>query len=884
MPGTPTTGSTNIALLDLSLTADLCAGKFYLSIVPSIWIGDGKENVLGANFSITNPYGVIVKPYGDNYEIAPDLSGGMDAVISFNVPTQASNYQYGKYTVSVKLYDSDGSSWVNTKTVSVCEPDKNNKTRSYGSLSALMKGSCKDGKVYIITDNVPNYNGKQVESQVNDFTLEYPTGSGLDPLDTEIGSFSVQLYEGVYKFTGTICATYNFTDNVFVNINYRVKKEKNIRCLIDECCVFAKLEELNAKIKTNCTLAEKEESASITVDALLLLKSIELAAYCGEDASDYIEDLEKLLGCVCTCNCAEGTPIINTSPAKDFSITGCNVEKTTVGLTDTYVINAYQYVVGVVDNGGVLVIGTATLNGCIKTQSITFSISAAYTQLKTLITNDTSYWTSLINTTLNSGDVAVFQSILVAITNCCECSAAIGTVTPSQVGADVLLSWTATGEFSVDVYLDGVFKGNVLEGVDEFLLVGAADGQNHDYILLPKCSNNKYGTSGNGTFGYVGCPSISAPVVSSNNVNGVECPYDLTSLESTPPAGITNEWHTANNTNASSLVPDATSVSSGVYYVFAKDSNGCYSTATIVTLICAEATSCTAPQSLSVSHLLLCDFLVQFQSAAFPPPSNSYTVKRRLSSDPDIDGSYTTIGTPTWNSGLNRWVICDGTASNNTLYTWKAISNCGGSPGTTPSTTYEYANIVCPTLTLTPAVDSIGYSFVPAGGGIDKYEVKIYDATGSTLIHTDTFVPSFSNPTTGTFTYLSAGTTYKVRLRVYIGTYYKDCDFVVTATTSENFTLSASYNFSIDAVSGTGVPSLPATGVNGTQVGHHTAMSGNLSIDLSGTIVTTTKIVVSVNYVQAACIAVTGAGNYNLGPVVAAEGDIVTVAVNSGTC
>lgn len=884
MPGTPTTGSPNIALLDSKIVADLCSGKFYVDASPSIYIGSGAANVLGANVQIVNPYGVVVKPYGSNYEIAPNLSGGMNAVISFNVPTQASNYQYGKYTVSVKLYDAGGASWVVTKTVSVCEPDKNNKTKSYGSLSALMNASCKDGKVCIVTDNVPNYNGKQVESQVNDFTLEYPTGSGLNSLETTIGSFCVQLYEGVYKFTGTICATYNFTDNVFVKVNYKIKKEKNIRCLIDECCVFTKLSELNLLLKTNCTLKEQEETTAIIVDALRLLKTIQLAADCGEDASDYIADLEKLLGCTCTCNCAEGTPIINTSPNKDFVITGCNVTKTTVGLTDSYVIENYEYVVGVVENGGALVVATATLSGCIKTQQLTFSISAVYTQIKSLINSDTTYWQLLINTILASGNVSVFQAVLVSITNCCNCSATIGTVTPSQSGADVLLSWTATGEFSVDVYMDGVFMGNVLGGVDQITLAGAANGATHTYVILPKCSNNKYGTSANGTFAYLGCPSIAAPVVSSNNVNGVECPYNLTSLQSTPPAGITYEWHTANNTNASSLVPNATSVSSGVYYAFAKNTDGCYSTATIVTLVCAAATSCTAPQTLLVAPAAGCDFYVTFQSAAYPPPSNSYTVKRRLFSDPDVDGSYTTIGTPTWNATLNRWVICDATAANNTLYTYKAISNCGGSPITTPFTTYEYAKLTCPVLTLTPDTDSVDYSFAPAGGSISKYEVKIYDATGVTLIHTDTHVPAFSNPTTGTFTYLSDSTTYKVRIRVYIGTYYTDCDFVTVVTTSENFTLSASYNFSIDSVSGTGVPSLPPTGVNGTQVGHHTAMSGNLSIVLSGTIVTTTKIVVSVNYVQVACIAVTAAGNYNVGPVVAVEGDIVTVAVNSGTC
>jgi hypothetical protein len=882
MPGTVITTSPDIALLDSKIVADLCIGKFYVDISPSIYIGSGKDNVLGANVKIVNPFGVVVKDYGTNYEIAPALSGGMDAVISFNIPTMASNYQYGKYTITVELYDQNNTRYTVTKIVSLCEPDKKNKTRSYGTLSASVKGDCVNGKVYIIVDTPPNYNGRIYESRGLDLTIDYPTASGESPEETSIGSISLQLYEGVYKLTGTDCVTYNFGDNVFVKINYKIRLEKNIRCLIDECCVFAKLAELNLQLKNGCPPSEQERISAIVVDALLLLKTIQLAATCGEDPSDYITDLEKLIGCTCTCNCAEGTPIINTSPAKDFSIIGCGFEKLTIGLTDTYTIYNYEYVVGVVENGGVLVVSAATVDGCTKTQTIEFSITAAYNQIKTLITADTSYWQSLINSILNSGNITAFQSVLVAISNCCSCSASISGVSASQSGANVILTWTGTDEFSTDIYVDGIFLGNVLAGVDTFTVVGGADGATHNYALLPKCSNNKYGTSANGTFAYLGCPSITPPVVSSNNVNGVECPYDLTSLESTPPAGITVEWHTANNTNASSLVPDATQVSSGVYYAFAKDADGCYSTATTVTLICAEATSCTAPQNLLVAASVG-GFLASFQSAAFPPPASSYTVKRRLYADPDIDGSYTTIGTPTWNAGTSRWEILDATAVNNVLYVYKAISNCGGSPPTTPYTTYTFANIDCPSLTLTPDDDSVGYSFAPSGGGITKYEVKIYDATGTTLIHTDTHLPAFSNPTTGTFTYLSAGTTYKVRITVFIGTYSVDCAFSTTTTTTQNYRLNASLGLAIASVTGSGIPSLGSTGTNGSLQGHQTGMSGNYSVTITGTPGITTKVTGYKNGVVQDCEAVPSAGTYVLA-ITALESDAVIISIESGVC
>jgi len=61
------------------------------------------------------------------------------------------------------------------------------------------------------------------------------------------------------------------------------------------------------------------------------------------------------------------------------------------------------------------------------------------------------------------------------------------------------------------------------------------------------------------------------------------------------------------------------------------------------------------------------NFFVKFQSAAYPPPANSYTVYRRLATDPDVGGSYTTIGTPVWNATLSRWVIADVTAVDATV-------------------------------------------------------------------------------------------------------------------------------------------------------------------------------------------------------------------------
>lgn len=781
MPGTVITNSANISVLDSEIIGSLCDGKIYVDISPSTWIGDGYNNVTGANVMIKNPFGVIVKPYGPNYEIAPNLSGGMDAAISFNIPTIAGNYQYGSYEVSVQLYDGSNS-WVVTKNLSICEPDKNNKNKSYGTLGVSMKGVCKDGKLYVIVDTPPNYKGAIVESQVNEFTFLYPTVSELAPIETNRSSFSTQLFEGEYKITGEVCATYNLGDNIYVEVKYKVNAYKDVKCIIDECCVFSKLSELHLKINESCTPAEREQVASISLDALRLLKTAQLAGECGKDPSDYVSELEKLLGCRCTCKCNEGTPIINNDPSKDFVIEGCNVSKQTVGLTDTYTIENYEYAVSINENG-ILTKGDPTLQDCTITTPLNFSVSAMYAAVKTLAIPDSDFWQDLVEPRIDDK----IEDALNSLNSCCDCDAAATfREVPTKNGADVTIYWNdGDGAHSYDIYMDGVFMGNVMQGIEEFVLVGAADSTEHEYSIIPKCSNGVIGTPYTNTFFEFGCAVI-PPATVEPMFDGVECPFDLEAELPALDPGYEYEVHNQENTNNSSLVADPTNLITGVFYVYIKEtSTGCYSIPRKTTIICEAATSCTAPQNLFVTNLFLCNNFVIFQSAAYPPPGNSYTARRRLYSDPDVPGSYTTLGVPTFQIGLG-WVICDSGAVANTLYYYVAQSNCADSPATTPSTSARYAYITCHTVNATPASESIAYTLSNTGSNeIDKYEISIYDSTGNVLIKTDTFVPSFSNPLTGTFEYLTPSTQYQIRVKAFIGDYAKEyCSVLNTATTA----------------------------------------------------------------------------------------------------
>ncbi len=56
----------------------------------------------------------------------------MTDVVTFPIPTQSNNFQYGTYTFTVELTDANGTIHTITDNISICEPnpeDKNKKIR-----------------------------------------------------------------------------------------------------------------------------------------------------------------------------------------------------------------------------------------------------------------------------------------------------------------------------------------------------------------------------------------------------------------------------------------------------------------------------------------------------------------------------------------------------------------------------------------------------------------------------------------------------------------------------------------------------------------------------------------------------------------------------------
>jgi len=119
--------------------------------------------------------------------------------------------------------------------------------------------------------------------------------------------------------------------------------------------------------------------------------------------------------------------------------------------------------------------------------------------------------------------------------------------------------------------------------------------------------------------------------------------------------------------------------------------------------------------------------------------------------------------------------------SDNLTYDFKIVSNCnGGTAGS--SAIIKQINIICPTVTTTLTSTSIAYSFPEIGGSVGSYSVKLFNSAGTSELSSQT--PTGTTTLSGTFTALTASTSYKIRVVPTAGTITKtDCAFT-TATTS----------------------------------------------------------------------------------------------------
>jgi hypothetical protein len=199
--------------------------------------------------------------------------------------------------------------------------------------------------------------------------------------------------------------------------------------------------------------------------------------------------------------------------------------------------------------------------------------------------------------------------------------------------------------------------------------------------------------------------------------------------------------------------------------------------------------------------------------------------------------------------------------------------------------------VTVPSFNMPNATSGVPYSFSVPLGGTGPFTPDGYSGpawlsatiAGSNISFTGT--PTDGDVDTGVSVSFDVCNCSGTRCTTYSGT--------IDVISSNNFIANAAYNFKFNDITGTNVPSpsiFPTT-VNGQKKGHHTGLDGSsYTVDITGTIVTNTKMTVYVNGSPVDCWQIgstigTVLTNATHGfTVTAAEEDFVIFAIEQGNC
>lgn len=728
------TDSTKISILDSKIVFDQNTGLIYVDLTPSVWIGSGASSVLGAKVKILTPTGSILKDYGSGY----DVVSPMTSIFSVAYPKSLGRYMTGTFRIFVKLYDGTNV-YELEKTRLVCDI----KTES---ISGYIKADCSAGKALASVYATPAYQGLLAESNVYALKYYYPSESEVAPETMTIPTFEITSYAGENKLLGSVVGTYNFGENVFVKIKYSVSIVKKIRCSFNLCGAFKCLEALYIQ-RDSCSGAQQAEANEKINQATFLITIITVGqqATCDEDVSDYIEQLEQLLGCDCGCEIGEG---FNRTPIESFQINGCNVGYSKNGLTNSWTIDNYGY--EILLNGGntsYFSITTPSLTSCVKYQTMNFNLTELAKALISLFKDD-----------------AIIKALYWQIDN------------ERWNEIDPLCLTTSQTWLGLD---DKGKKQLIIEKICEALNGGTGGGVGTNKPTLQlNC----------------GAATFSSNFVSGQPSSGiVTIPVIVTGYNGTISGTITGINFTG-TLQTTSVTLATTSLSfllnydgGGVASQRNLTVNIAGSANTVACVIAAQVTTlsgCSAPLQLAVVHGISGN-VISFAPASFAPAS--YQVLRRYFGSADAPGSYTTIGTPVYNSGTGLFEIVDTTSpADDNVYIYKAISLCAD--GSRPYAMVYFANQTCPAVSYDIDNDSIGFSFTNVGGDTNRYEVSLWNISQTVQYgSTQVFTTVFPSPITGSFTGLTLNTQYvvKVASRILVTPvdFVKTCSNTVQTTT-----------------------------------------------------------------------------------------------------
>lgn len=366
------------------------------------WLPGMDETMLnGISFKCVGPGGTVfhqnditVAPDADINSL-PDMTN--TTTYTTDLPVFSSLIEFnGAYTITMNAEDSDGVVVSVEKSFTLCMPecdceDCDCPPSNDGKSSLTARVDCDKAKLIVVDKTAYVYNGVESTDITYLIKVYSPVELELAPVIGTIPYFSVvNIYSGEYNITMANTASYTFDDNNIVVVGYNQKIKITAACALDLCeanCAFDTLFE-SWKSENAAFPGKAKKIEAKLLKAGFLFTIINNKQKCGEDVSDEVAELNKLLGTNCSCSCPTKFTATPASICCDIEIgvTGVpddiTVTQTTSGNTINFLIGNKKIYLVTRDtaNTGVLTV-TQIFTATQKEFKITLDYAALATEL-----------------------------------------------------------------------------------------------------------------------------------------------------------------------------------------------------------------------------------------------------------------------------------------------------------------------------------------------------------------------------------------------------------------------------------------------------------------------------------------------------------------------
>lgn len=338
--------SSKINLLASKSVYDLDAGNIYVDLSPSVFIGNGANEMSYAKLVVKDSGGVQI----GSFNILPPFSSGF----SMKIPKMSGQYKKGVYSVISTIYDGN-SSYTDISKFNLCDIEA-------VDLDTSIDVKCNEAVVIASLNELPVYKDQIPTEYVEFWSILQP--SIKKPVTSKFSPFEFPIVEGGNEIQLKVTATYVFENNVSVVKTFEKSEYKKIRCFIDLCLAYPLVHNLYIE-------ADQKEGQgrdmllNKATDAFRVMSMIRIGEESGCPVGDLYSELELILGT--ELKCGTGFNQVKQSALSSTYINGCNVVHRNEGDLDVFTIDNYNYVISAsYEQSKGWVKCTETTTGCSK--------------------------------------------------------------------------------------------------------------------------------------------------------------------------------------------------------------------------------------------------------------------------------------------------------------------------------------------------------------------------------------------------------------------------------------------------------------------------------------------------------------------------------------